>query len=53
LYNFKYEYNKYYKNEELNKWISGSISFWEKSQLSSGAFNDYYPPEHSPSDPGC
>jgi len=37
--------NQWYNNPLAKKWVDGSIRFWARQQLKSGAFNEYYPGE--------
>jgi len=45
LYHFPFPGNFLYRQPTVLSWIDGSLAFWAGAQLSSGAFNEYYPHE--------
>lgn len=45
LYSYASEENPYFQKETIKNLMAAGIDFWTKSQLRSGAFNEYYPHE--------
>jgi hypothetical protein len=43
LYTYKSETNPYFGKSMIRDLMAGGIDFWTRSQLRSGAFNEYYP----------
>ncbi len=47
LYFIKHEKNKYYRSDEILKYIKAALVFWTKIQNKNGSFNEWYPNENS------
>ena len=43
LYSFESDQNPYFGKDTIRNLIRAGVNFWSKSQLRTGAFNEYYP----------